>query len=126
MCEAVLKQWRMRGPQPLNDGNWDADGAPWSETTAHASGLWLFSDRNTVDELFVPNFLPPYDTADKHAVIAQVLGEEWDPGSLKWKVVGSAGEKGAGAVARPEAAENSSSLLSSFMNMCVGTVDARA
>jgi len=85
MCGEVVKGWREKGPQPLNDGNWDVDGSKRGEATEHSSGLWLFQDRNNITNFFPPNFLPPYDTPQKQGVIRSFLHDEWDVGDMKWK-----------------------------------------
>ena len=33
------------------------------------------------------NFLPPYDTPEKRAIINSFLKEEWDEATLSWKPV---------------------------------------
>ena len=98
MCDAVVHQWRTEvGPQPLV--------APVTKNIQHVScpktivkagtlgsspeyksGLWLFTDRNTPTHIFEPNFLPPYDTPEKRAIIYDVLREEWNEKSLSWVV----------------------------------------
>ena len=53
------------------------------------SGLYLFTDRNTITHLFRPNFLPPYDTKKKRKIILDCLSEKWDEKSLTFKPVRS-------------------------------------
>jgi hypothetical protein len=48
------------------------------------SGLWLFTDRNTITHQFVPNFLPPYNTRQKREIIWSFLRDEWDEKTLSW------------------------------------------
>lgn len=48
------------------------------------SGLWLFTDRNNITHQFLPNFLPPYDTSEKKAIIWEFLKEEWDEKTRQW------------------------------------------
>jgi hypothetical protein len=49
------------------------------------SGVWLFTDRRTPTHLVEPNFLPPYNTLAKRAIIFAVLSEEWDPHQRVWQ-----------------------------------------
>lgn len=96
MCESVVHEWRTElGPQPLS--------APVTKNIQHVScpktivkagmlgsspdyksGLWLFTNRNNPTHLFEPNFLPPYDTPEKRAIIYDILSEEWDERTLSW------------------------------------------
>jgi hypothetical protein len=40
-----------------------------------------------VHHIFFRNFLPPYDTPEKRAIINSFLEEEWDESTLSWKAV---------------------------------------
>jgi hypothetical protein len=103
-CAEVIKQWRSKGPQPLvlpdktgSKQNISEDivriqcpkmvvkGGELGSSPEYKSGIWLFTDREHISHLFEPNFLPPYDTPEKRRIIADVLVEEWDEKTLKWK-----------------------------------------
>jgi len=84
-CAAVLQRWAIDGPKPLNNGLWDANGAPLRNPGEYNSGIYLFTDRTKVTHFFPPNFLPPYDTEDKRQIILSFLAEEWDEKTLSWK-----------------------------------------
>lgn len=105
MCKSVVKGWRHSGPQPLVapvTKNIQKVVLPETKVQAgvlgsspeYTSGLWLFTDRNTITHQILPNFLPPYDTPEKRKIIYEVLSEEWDETSLEWKT--------APALPRPE------------------------
>ena len=88
-CDNAVKKWRAIGPKPLNNGGWDVNGEPLEDPNedGYNSGLYLFTDRDTITHFFKPNFLPPYDTIKKRAIINSVLEEEWDTSTLTWKTV---------------------------------------
>ncbi len=90
-CDDAIKKWRSEGPKPLNNGGWDIDGKPLKYPNAnnYNSGLYLFTDRNTITHLFKPNFLPPYNTKEKREIILNHLKESWDEKSLTWQPVKS-------------------------------------
>eukprot|EP00543_Licmophora_paradoxa_P019164 CAMPEP_0202461918 /NCGR_PEP_ID=MMETSP1360-20130828/51646_1 /ASSEMBLY_ACC=CAM_ASM_000848 /TAXON_ID=515479 /ORGANISM="Licmophora paradoxa, Strain CCMP2313" /LENGTH=215 /DNA_ID=CAMNT_0049084173 /DNA_START=24 /DNA_END=671 /DNA_ORIENTATION=- len=89
MCDAVIKKWRLGGPQPLNNGGWDVDGSELVDPPQHTSGLWLFLDRENITHFFPPNFLPPYDTPEKKKIILEFLRKEWDEETLSWVPAGT-------------------------------------
>ena len=89
-CDRAIQGWRQRGPQPLVPPCFDdlerqniqvIRGETYSPE--FQSGLWLFTDRNTITHHFAPNFLPPY-TGAKRRLILQALSNEWDEQTLKW------------------------------------------
>lgn len=86
-ADAVLKKWKLNGPRALNDGAWGIDGKTLDKPGAYNSGIFLFQDRNTIKQFFPPNFLPPYDTDEKLAIILNYLSEEWDQSTLSWRTV---------------------------------------
>ena len=88
-CGEVVAKWRSEGPKPLNNGGWDVNGEKleYSNDGGLNSGLYLFTDRQNITHFFKPNFLPPYDTIKKRAIINSVLEEEWDTSTLTWKTV---------------------------------------
>jgi len=88
-CEAVINKWRKDGPKALNSGAWDVDGKPLKHPGMNNSGIWLFLDRENITHFLPPNFLPPYDTAEKRKTINDFLKEEWDQKTLSWKAVSS-------------------------------------
>ena len=90
-CDAAVAKWRKEGPKPLNNGGWDINGKPleFPSPGGYNSGLYLFTDRNTITHFFKPNFLPPYDTEEKRKIILDFLKDEWDEKSLSWKPVKS-------------------------------------
>lgn len=94
-CDNAISKWRKNGPQPLNNGGWDANGyqllSPHPD--GYNSGIYLFTDRDTITYYFKPNFFPPYDTAEKKEHILSVLQEEWEEETLTWKPVISTVEK---------------------------------
>lgn len=63
----------------------EAEEAP---VPPYHSGIWLFTDRENITHFFAPNFLPPYNTAEKRKIIMDVLKEEWDEKTLSWKPCG--------------------------------------
>ena len=77
MCAKTIQKWKEAGPQALQP--------PESGACSFGSGIYLFTDRNNITHKFEPNFLPPYDTADKRAIIFEFLKEEWDEKTLSWK-----------------------------------------
>ena len=87
----MIKKWRSEGPKPLNNGGWDIHGKPleYPNANEYNSGLYLFTDRNTITHFFKPNFLPPYDTKAKREIILDYLKESWDEKSLTWQPVKS-------------------------------------
>ena len=62
----------------MNSGAWDVDGKPLKHPGTNNSGIWLFLDRENITHFIPPNFLPPYDTAEKRKTINDFLKEEWD------------------------------------------------
>jgi len=89
-CDRAVRVWRQRGPQPLVPPHFDdlerqniqvIRGETYSPE--YQSGLWLFTDRNTITHHFAPNFLPPY-TGAKRRLILQALSNEWDEQTLNW------------------------------------------
>lgn len=102
-CRLAIQRWTLEGPKPLLNNstasmnNIDPKiervkcpkkkvaGGELGSSSEYMSGLWLFTDRNTITHLFEPNFLPPYDTPAKRKVILDVLSEEWDEQTLSWK-----------------------------------------
>ena len=88
-CEDAVQKWRDIGPKPLNNGGWDVNGKPLKipNEDGYNSGLYLFTDRDTITHFFKPNFLPPYETPEKRAIINAFLEEEWDTSKLSWKPV---------------------------------------
>jgi len=88
-CEDAVQKWRDIGPKPLNNGGWDINGEPLEipNKDGYNSGLYLFTDRENITHFFKPNFLPPYDTPEKRAIINSFLEEEWDESTLSWKAV---------------------------------------
>lgn len=78
-CAKVIQKWKEAGPQALQP--------PESGACSFGSGIYLFTDRNNISHKFEPNFLPPYDTADKRMIIAAVLEEEWEEKTLAWKPI---------------------------------------
>eukprot|EP00568_Trieres_chinensis_P007926 CAMPEP_0183308452 /NCGR_PEP_ID=MMETSP0160_2-20130417/22058_1 /TAXON_ID=2839 ORGANISM="Odontella Sinensis, Strain Grunow 1884" /NCGR_SAMPLE_ID=MMETSP0160_2 /ASSEMBLY_ACC=CAM_ASM_000250 /LENGTH=329 /DNA_ID=CAMNT_0025472293 /DNA_START=72 /DNA_END=1061 /DNA_ORIENTATION=- len=86
-CDAAIKKWKLKGPQPLNTGAWDIDGSGIENPGKYNSGIWLFADRENITRFFKPNFLPPYDDPEKRKVILDFLREEWDEKTLSWKPV---------------------------------------
>lgn len=92
----IVKKWRTLGPQPLVPvdmaKNIERISTPKTVVKAgtlgsspeYQSGLWLFTDRKTPTHYFEPNFLPPYDTPEKRAIIYEVLREEWCETSVQW------------------------------------------
>lgn len=92
-CDAVVQKWKEAGPKPLNTDALDEKGQPLKKSSdasdaQYNSGLWLFTDRENIDNYFAPNFLPPYDTPEKKKIIMSFLSEEWDEKRLQWKPVG--------------------------------------
>ena len=96
MCKDAVQTWRAEGPKPLAPPctkNIERISTPMTvvkagtlgSAEAFQSGLWLFQDRNTPTHLFAPNFLPPYDTPEKRAIIYEILSEEWDEATLQWQ-----------------------------------------
>lgn len=103
-CDTAVQAWRDAGPQPLNTvprplvvvdpSVSSAAVAEPNTTTAHEdtntktddcqSGIWLFTDRETITHQFRPNFFPPYDTIEQRQLIFDVLQEEWDEHSLSF------------------------------------------
>jgi hypothetical protein len=83
----VIHQWRQEGPKALNNGGWDVDGKTLENPPEYTSGLWLFVDRDNISHFFAPNFLPPYNTPEKHSIIMEFLKDEWDEKTLSWKPV---------------------------------------
>lgn len=77
MCSKTIQKWKEAGPQALQP--------PESGACSFGSGIYLFTDRNNITHKFEPNFLPPYDTPDKRAIIFEYLKEEWLENELKWK-----------------------------------------
>lgn len=88
-CDTAISKWRLRGPQPLNNGGWGVDGEPLQKPSQYKSGIWLFVDRENITHYFPPNFLPPYDTPEKRKIINDFLKDEWDEHSLSWKPIGT-------------------------------------
>ena len=86
-CDEAVAKWRAEGPKPLNNGGWDVNGEPleFPNADGYNSGLYLFTDRNTITHFFKPNFLPPYDTEEKRRIIFEYLKDEWDEKSLSFK-----------------------------------------
>lgn len=96
-CQKVIDEWMDRGQQPLAPSKIDknikvvkckrVDENNGDDYLAeyYRSGLWLFTDRNTITHHFLPNFLPPYDTPAKRKIILQVLKEEWDESTLSFR-----------------------------------------
>lgn len=83
-CAKAIAKWKENGPQPLH--------APVEEETeenANRSGIYLFTDRDNIEQMFAPNFLPPYDTPEKRKIIADALAEEWDEPTRSWKPYGT-------------------------------------
>mmetsp|Transcript_15920 Transcript_15920/g.23730 ORF Transcript_15920/g.23730 Transcript_15920/m.23730 type:complete len:320 (+) Transcript_15920:42-1001(+) len=95
MCDDAVAKWRSEGPKPLNNGGWDANGEPlqYPSEGGDNSGIYLFTDRNTVTHYFKPNFLPPYDTPEKREIIFNYLQEEWDEKASAWRYVGNTVDK---------------------------------
>lgn len=98
-CQKQVDAWMDRGQQPLLPSKIDSSiqvikckrtekqGADDYLAEYYRSGLWLFSDRNTITHHFLPNFLPPYDTPAKRRIILEVLKEEWDEKTLTFQNV---------------------------------------
>ena len=98
-CQKVIDEWMDRGQQPLAPAKIDSsikiikckrvEAKKGDDYLAeyYRSGLWLFTDRNTITHHFLPNFLPPYDTPAKRKIILEVLKEEWDEKTMSWKNV---------------------------------------
>lgn len=99
-CQKQVEEWMDRGQQPLLPTKIDRNievikckrtekqtGADDYLAEYYRSGLWLFTDRNTITHHFLPNFLPPYDTPAKRRIILEVLKEEWDEKTLSFKSV---------------------------------------
>jgi hypothetical protein len=59
----------------------------------YRSGIWLFTDRNTITHQFLPNFYPPYDTPAKRKIILEILSKEWDETTLSWKQLNTTNNK---------------------------------
>jgi len=95
-CKEVVRKWREEvGPRPLvapvtkniqhvTCPKTIVKAGTLGSAPAYKSGLWLFTDRNTPTHVFEPNFLPPYDTPEKRAIIYEILSEEWDEATLQW------------------------------------------
>jgi hypothetical protein len=104
-CRHVIQRWRLiSGPQPLvppsdyhpeNEEHAQdsvvvvkCNGEPIpNEPTYHdayRSGIYLFTDRNTITHRFLPNFLPPYDTPAKRHIIDNILSEKWSESTMAW------------------------------------------
>ena len=99
-CQKVVDEWMERGHQPVAPAKIDpgitvvkckrpADDTGSAEYLSeyYRSGIWLFTDRNTITHHFLPNFLPPYDTPAKRKIILAVLKEEWDEENRCWKTI---------------------------------------
>lgn len=97
-CQKVVDEWMDRGHQPVAPAKIDpsiqvvkckrveeSQGSGDYLSEYYRSGIWLFTDRNTITHHFLPNFLPPYDTPAKRKIILEVLKEEWDEKNLCWK-----------------------------------------
>ena len=67
-CAAIIQKWQEAGAQPLINTDLGQ--------TAADSGFYLYRDRNRPIRSFAPNFLPPYDTEEKRAIIEKVLKSE--------------------------------------------------
>lgn len=83
-CGATIHKWSLEGPKALNTEARGVDGSKLDDPPEHTSGLWLFSDRENITHFFEPNFLPPYNTVDKHRIIMHFLKDEWDENNLEW------------------------------------------
>jgi hypothetical protein len=113
-CSVAVKDWQAAGPQPLVVPPQDKEKALANITQVQCSkehllkdaaaeeptfsadcqsGLWLFTDRENISHQFLPNFLPPYDTAEKRTIIWEFLREEWDETTLQFVPVGTGGKK---------------------------------
>jgi len=77
-CSAVVAEWRARGPVLLEAEEKDPS------TTGAVGGLYFFRDANRVVGYVEPNFLPPYNTPEKRALIQKVLSRRWDQDRLEW------------------------------------------
>ena len=99
-CQKVVDQWMDRGHQPVAPAKIDPSvkvikcsrvdekkGSGEYLSEYYRSGIWLFTDRNTITHHFLPNFLPPYDTPAKRKIILEVLKEEWDEDNRCWKSI---------------------------------------
>uniref|UniRef100_A0A6S8KGF1 Uncharacterized protein n=1 Tax=Amphora coffeiformis TaxID=265554 RepID=A0A6S8KGF1_9STRA len=100
-CQKVIDEWMDRGHQPIAPAKIDPsikvikckrasneqDSSAEYLSEYYRSGIWLFTDRNTITHHFLPNFLPPYDTPAKRKIILAVLKEEWDEKNLCWKSI---------------------------------------
>ncbi len=100
-CDKVVEQWRAMGPQFLeteNDtsvkgcifassninNNYCNGSAVIGEEAVHPHGVYLFKHRAAPLDYFPPNFHPPYNTAEKRKIIANVLSRNWNTSTLQW------------------------------------------
>mmetsp|Transcript_55632 Transcript_55632/g.63143 ORF Transcript_55632/g.63143 Transcript_55632/m.63143 type:complete len:425 (+) Transcript_55632:296-1570(+) len=68
----------------VDDSNHQKSSTTTTDDGHYHSGIWLFTDRDTITHFFGPNFYPPYDTIEKRKIIYDVLQEEWDARSLSF------------------------------------------
>eukprot|EP00536_Pseudo-nitzschia_multiseries_P012119 jgi/Psemu1/207713/e_gw1.445.41.1 len=115
-CADAIRKWREMGPQPLNTVPRHRDGTPLTEEEDCHSGIWLFTDRETITHFFPPNFFPPYDTPEKRRIIFEVLREEWDEGTLSWKPCGH------GSMTRKDPAVTNTNVLHKAETMVSGVL----
>lgn len=102
-CQAAIAEWKLKGPQPLVpqkmaakihvvapacpkrlQNNWEDPKTYETNRANYKTGVWLFTDRNTITHHILPNFLPPYDTVEKRLLIWEHLRHEWDEKTLSW------------------------------------------
>jgi hypothetical protein len=89
-CSDVVAGWRAAGPQLLTPETDPAkEGCPTGaqvldDELTRPHGVYLFRHRMLPVKYFAPNFEPPYDTDEKRAVIAKVLGRKWDEDAQEW------------------------------------------
>ena len=106
----------MEGPKALNTVARDIEGKPIESSESNQSGIWLFVDRNNPTHFFAPNFLPPYNTPEKHKIIMDVLKEKWDEKTLSWKPCGLDSHV-------PKSEDTTSPLLKRLETAIEGVVD---
>lgn len=89
-CSDVVSRWRADGPRLLTpECNFAVAGCVpvqrvLGDELVRPHGVYLFRHRMHPVHYFPPNFEPPYDTAEKRAVIEAVLSRKWDERSLEW------------------------------------------
>lgn len=81
----VVTKWRTLGPQVLKPKNTSETVQPPQDNysgngccVSSPGGVYLFKHRAEIYDYYPPNFLPPYDTPEKIAIIESVLKKRWN------------------------------------------------